>query len=102
MRLRLRRGVRVAESAKGYAIADLEQAVAAPPDASAAGFFDLDNTMLQGASVYYLARGLAARKFFTGRDLIRFGFKQLRFRIVATNLSDATGNFTLTVRASRR
>ena len=47
-------------------------------------FFDLDNTMLQGASVYYLARGLAARKFFTGRDLIRFGFKQLRFRIVAT------------------
>jgi HAD superfamily hydrolase (TIGR01490 family) len=67
----------------GYAVADLEEALAPPPDTTAAGFFDLDNTMLQGASIYYLARGLAARKFFTGRDLLRFGLKQLRFRLVA-------------------
>ena len=67
----------------GYAVAELEQALAPPPDPTAAGFFDLDNTMLQGASVYYLARGLAARKFFTARDLIRFGLRQMRFRILA-------------------
>jgi HAD superfamily hydrolase (TIGR01490 family) len=67
----------------GYAVAELEEALAVPPDPTAAGFFDLDNTMLQGASVYYLARGLAARKFFTGRDVIRFGLRQLRFRVLA-------------------
>ena len=35
------------------------------PDPTAAAFFDVDNTMMQGASIYYLARGLAARKYFT-------------------------------------
>jgi HAD superfamily hydrolase (TIGR01490 family) len=81
--VRLRRRRSRTESGTGYAVAELEQALAPPPDPAAAGFFDLDNTMLQGASVYYLARGLAARKFFTARDLIRFGLKQMRFRILA-------------------
>jgi len=67
----------------GYAIADLELALTPPPDTTAAGFFDLDNTMLQGASIYYLARGLASRKYFTTRDVLRFGLQQLRFRILA-------------------
>jgi HAD superfamily hydrolase (TIGR01490 family) len=67
----------------GYAVAELEAALAAPADPSAAGFFDVDNTMMQGASIYYLARGLAARKYFTTSDLIRFGAQQLRFRLLA-------------------
>jgi HAD superfamily hydrolase (TIGR01490 family) len=67
----------------GYAVAELERALTPPPDPIAAGFFDVDNTMLQGASVYYLARGLAARKYFTTGDLLRFGVKQLRFRVLA-------------------
>jgi HAD superfamily hydrolase (TIGR01490 family) len=61
----------------------LEAALTPPPDPTGAGFFDVDNTMLQGASVYYLARGLAARKYFTAADLVRFGMKQLRFRLLA-------------------
>jgi HAD superfamily hydrolase (TIGR01490 family) len=64
-------------------VAELEAALAAPADPGAAGFFDVDNTMMQGASVYYLARGLAARKYFTTGDLLRFGMKQLRFRVLA-------------------
>jgi HAD superfamily hydrolase (TIGR01490 family) len=72
----------------GYAVADLEQALAAPVDPTAAGFFDVDNTMMQGASVYYLARGLAARKYFTTGDLLRFGVKQLRFRVLASEHGD--------------
>ena len=67
----------------GYAVADLELAITPPPDTTAAGFFDLDNTMLQGASIYYLARGLASRKYFTSRDVLRFGLQQLRFRVLA-------------------
>ena len=39
--------------------------------------------MMQGASIYYLARGLAARKYFTTGDLLRFGLQQLRFRLLA-------------------
>jgi HAD superfamily hydrolase (TIGR01490 family) len=72
----------------GYAVAELEAALATPVDQTAAGFFDVDNTMMQGASVYYLARGLAARKYFTTGDLIRFGMKQLRFRLLAAEHGD--------------
>jgi HAD superfamily hydrolase (TIGR01490 family) len=61
----------------------LDAALAVPADPTAAAFFDVDNTMMRGASVYYLARGLAARKYFTTGDLVRFGLQQLRFRIVA-------------------
>lgn len=50
---------------------------------SSAAFFDLDNTVMQGASLYYFARGLAARRYFTTGDLVKFGWKQLRFRLVA-------------------
>src|SRR5262249_32898366 len=50
----------------------------------AAAFFDVDNTMMQGASLYYFARGLAARKYFTTGDLLKFGWQQLRFRLLAS------------------
>jgi len=58
--------------------------VAANTRPSAAAFFDVDNTMMQGASLYYFARGLAARKYFTTGDLLRFGWQQLRFRLLAS------------------
>jgi HAD superfamily hydrolase (TIGR01490 family) len=40
--------------------------------------------MMQGASLYWLARGLAARKYLTARDVVRFAISQLRFRLLAT------------------
>ncbi|GAB3479742.1 HAD family hydrolase [Nocardiopsis coralliicola] len=45
-----------------------------------AAFFDVDNTLMRGASIYHFARGLAARDLFTTRDLVRFGWGQLVFR----------------------
>ncbi|MFF5175329.1 HAD family hydrolase [Micromonospora sp. NPDC000089] len=59
-------------------------AVPAEPDRSAAAFFDVDNTMMQGASIYWFARGLAARNHFTTGDLARFAWQQARFRLLAT------------------
>jgi HAD superfamily hydrolase (TIGR01490 family) len=53
----------------------------APPDLTAAAFFDVDNTMMMGASIYYFARGLAARKFFTTADLVGFAWQQVKFRV---------------------
>ena len=73
----------MAATGAGYAAEELEAALATPADLTAAGFFDVDNTMMQGASIYYLARGLASRKYFTTGDLLRFGLQQLRFRVLA-------------------
>src|SRR5579875_1782453 len=53
----------------------------APPDRSAAAFFDVDNTMMIGASIFHFARGLAARGFFSWRDLAAFTARQMRLRL---------------------
>ena len=67
----------------GWAATELADALAVESDPTAAAFFDVDNTMMQGASIYYFARGLAARKYFTTGDLARFAWQQLRFRLLA-------------------
>jgi HAD superfamily hydrolase (TIGR01490 family) len=51
------------------------------PDPTAGAFFDVDNTLMRGASIYYFARGLAARKMFGPRDLARMAWGQLSFRV---------------------
>jgi HAD superfamily hydrolase (TIGR01490 family) len=58
------------------------------PDLTAAAFFDVDNTMMRGASIYYFARGLASRRFFTVRDLASFIWVQASFRIRGTENAD--------------
>jgi HAD superfamily hydrolase (TIGR01490 family) len=75
----------------GWAATDLP-GVTGPRDDTAAAFFDVDNTMMQGASIYWFARGLAARKYFTSADLVRFGWQQLRFRLLATEHPGAMSN----------
>lgn len=57
------------------------------PDRTGAAFFDVDNTMMQGASLYYFARGLAARRYFTTIDLAKFAISQARFRLLAAEHS---------------
>ena len=73
----------MAETA-GWAAAELEAAPIVPHQPHAAAFFDVDNTMMQGASIYYFARGLATRRYFTTADLARFALRQLRFRLLAS------------------
>ena len=51
-----------------------------PANPRAAAFFDVDNTMVIGASIYHFAKGLAARKYFSTADLRRFLWQQLKFR----------------------
>ena len=63
-----------------------------PPgtDLTAAAFFDVDNTMMQGASIFHFARGLVARNFFTTGDLLRFAWLQIKFRLVGEVAADTT------------
>jgi HAD superfamily hydrolase (TIGR01490 family) len=67
------------------------------PDPHAGAFFDLDNTLMQGASIYWFARGLAARKYISAGDLLRFGVRQVRFRVLAT---EHTGHMYATRQAA--
>lgn len=82
------------EAAAAAAAAQIEQALAVTPDPGAAAFFDIDNTMVRGASMFYLAMGLASRKFFTGRDVVRFVTSQATFRLTgredAATMADVT------------
>lgn len=50
-------------------------------DDKAAAFFDLDNTVMQGAALFHFGRGLYKRKFFETRDLYRFAWQQAWFRL---------------------
>jgi HAD superfamily hydrolase (TIGR01490 family) len=58
------------------------------PDPSAGAFFDVDNTLMRGASIYHFARGLAARKMFGPRDLARMAWGQVSFRLRGAENSD--------------
>jgi HAD superfamily hydrolase (TIGR01490 family) len=71
------------------AAAEVEAALAVAPDPLAAAFFDVDNTVVRGASIFHLARGLYARRFFSARDIARFTVMQLKYVLIGTeNLGD--------------
>jgi HAD superfamily hydrolase (TIGR01490 family) len=63
------------------AVAEVESSLAVPPDPETAAFFDVDNTIMQGASIFHLARGLHRRQFFTTRDILGAAWKQVYFRL---------------------
>jgi len=48
-------------------------------DPDAAAFFDVDNTIMRGASAFHFAVGLARRNYFSGREIWGFGVKQMKF-----------------------
>jgi len=75
--------VRAGEASAAAAVAAGDSGPGDVPltDLTAAAFFDVDNTMMVGASIFHFARGLAARKFFTTSDLAGFAWQQVKFRV---------------------
>jgi len=71
----------VLAGAAAAAAAEVEASLTVPADPSGAAFFDVDNTMIRGASIYFFGKGMAGRGLVTTGDLLRFGWQQLRFRI---------------------
>lgn len=63
------------------AVAEVEASLAVASDPTAAAFFDVDNTMIRGASIYFFGKGMASRGLVTTGDLLRFGWQQLMFRV---------------------
>jgi HAD superfamily hydrolase (TIGR01490 family) len=66
----------------------LEEALAVRPEAGVAAFFDVDNTVMRGASIWHLARGLWRRDFFTLRDVSAMAWKQARYAALGESLED--------------
>jgi HAD superfamily hydrolase (TIGR01490 family) len=69
------------------AAAAVRQPVVAP-DLRAGAFFDVDNTLMRGASIYHFARGLAAHKMFGASDLVKMAIGQVIFRIRGAENAD--------------
>ncbi|MFV0286469.1 MAG: HAD family hydrolase [Demequina sp.] len=50
--------------------------------ATAAAFFDVDNTVIRGASAYHIARGLKRHGFFRKRDVLHFAWEQAKYTML--------------------
>jgi HAD superfamily hydrolase (TIGR01490 family) len=58
-----------------------------PSDRPIVAFFDVDNTLMRGASVYYVGREAFRRGLISWRDIAVFGWHQFRFLAVGENRS---------------
>jgi len=68
--------------------AEVEDALGTPAEPQVAAFFDVDNTLMQGASIFHLARGLYRRRFFTSREIASAAWKQAKFRVIGSEDPD--------------
>ena len=79
------------ESRAGHASAEraLEGLAGEPArDLTAAAFFDVDNTLVQGSSLVHFGRGLAARKYFRYSEVWKFLYAQAKFQLTGRENSD--------------
>lgn len=54
-----------------------------------AAFFDIDNTIMRGASIFHLARGLFSRKILSAADLTNYAIAQSKFLVSGSeNMND--------------
>lgn len=58
------------------------------PEPVVAAFFDVDNTIVRGASLFAVARKMHQRKLFRFREVLFFAIKQLRFLLSGEHMAD--------------
>jgi HAD superfamily hydrolase (TIGR01490 family) len=83
-----RRQDRAAAAGEAAAAAAAVSRPPVAPDPQAGAFFDVDNTLMRGASIYHFARGLAARKMFGPTDLVKMAMGQVVFRMRGAENAD--------------
>lgn len=59
-----------------------------------AAFFDLDNTLINGSSIYYFIKGLVAHGELTRRNIVKFAYDQYRFQKNKTESESAISHAT--------
>ncbi len=58
-----------------------------------AAFFDVDNTLIRGSTIYFLGRGMYQRGYFTKKDISRFVLANLRFRLTGKENKEEIARF---------
>ena len=58
-----------------------------------AAFFDVDNTLVRGSTIYFLGRGMYQRGFFSKADISRYVLANLRFRLTGTEKKEEIARF---------
>ena len=61
--------------------------------AKRAAFFDVDNTLIRGSTIYFLGRGMYQRGYFTKKDISRFVLANLRFRLTGKENKEEIARF---------
>ena len=56
-------------------------------------FFDVDNTITRGSTLYFLGKGMYNRGFFTKRDIGAWVLANIRFRMTGTEKSEVISSF---------
>ena len=56
-------------------------------------FFDVDNTLLKGSTLFFLGRGMYQRGFFTKKDISAFVLANLRYRLTGKENRDEIVRF---------
>ena len=56
-------------------------------------FFDVDNTITRGSTLYFLGRGMYNRGFFTKRDIGAWVLANIRFRMTGTEKNEVILRF---------
>ena len=56
-------------------------------------FFDVDNTITRGSTLYFLGKGMYNRGFFTKRDIGAWVLANIRFRMTGTEKSEVISRF---------
>ena len=60
----------------------------AEADPTSAAFFDIDNTVIRGASIYAFARGMVKNDIVSKREMAGFAWKQAKFVLAGTENMD--------------
>ncbi|GAB06070.1 HAD-IB family hydrolase [Gordonia amarae] len=68
--------------------ADTPKAPPVPRDLTAAAFFDVDNTLVHGASIVHFTRGLAAHNYFRYSDILDVVWAQVKFQVTGKENAD--------------
>ncbi|CAB4735772.1 unannotated protein [freshwater metagenome] len=56
-------------------------------------FFDVDNTIIRGSTIFFLGRGMYQRGFFSKRDISAFVLANLRYRLTGTEKPEEIQKF---------
>jgi HAD superfamily hydrolase (TIGR01490 family) len=78
----------VGRSAHREASDETGESAPPPVDLTAAAFFDVDNTLVQGSSLVHFGRGLAARKYFRYSEVWKFIYAQAKFQLTGRENSE--------------